>query len=162
MVAQSGHYVKRLAARQARSTHPLIKNGLTLEAFLAAHHIVVGAEGSSQELFEDALAKRGLERRCVLRIPHCMSVPFVVASTDLIGTVPRTVSAFFSGLVDLQVLDPPIDVPEFAIKQYWHRRFHHDARVIWLRTMMSEFYQNNWVAELTSQNINNAPAPPSQ
>jgi DNA-binding transcriptional LysR family regulator len=68
-------------------------------------------------------------------------VPFVVASTDLIGTVPRTVAAFFSGLVNLQVLDPPIDVPEFAVKQYWHRRFHHDARVIWLRTMMSEFYQ---------------------
>jgi hypothetical protein len=70
-----------LAARQARSTHPLIKNSLRLEAFLEAHHIVVASEGSSQELFEDALAKRGLERRCVLRIPHFMSMPFVVAST---------------------------------------------------------------------------------
>ena len=146
----------------ARTGHPLIKNGVTLEAFLEAHHVVVTLEGSSQELFEDALAKRGLERRCVLRIPHVMSVPFVVAGTDLIGTVPRSVAAFFSGLVNLQVLDPPIDVPDFAIKQYWHRRFHHDARLIWLRTMMSEFYQSNWVAELTSQNINDATAPPSQ
>jgi hypothetical protein len=34
--------------------------------------------------------------------------------------------------------------------------------VIWLRTMMSDFYQNNWVAGLTSQNANNAPALPSQ
>jgi hypothetical protein len=84
----------------ARTGHPLIKNGLTLEAFLEAHHVVVTLEGSSQELFEDALAKRGLERRCVLRIPHCMSVPFVVASTDLIGTVSRSVPAFFSGLVE--------------------------------------------------------------
>jgi hypothetical protein len=89
-------------------------------------------------------------------------VPFVVASTDLIVTVPRAVVAFFSGLVNLQVLDPPIDVPEFAVKQYWHRRFHYDARVIWLRTMMSDFYQNNWMAGLTSQNTNNAPALPSQ
>ena len=64
------------------------------------------------------MAKRGLERRCVLRIPHFMSVPFVVARTDLIVTVPRAVAAFFSGLVDLQVLDSPIDVPEFAVKQY--------------------------------------------
>ena len=108
------------------------------------------------------MAKRGLVCRCALHSPHFISVPFVVASTDLIVTVPRAVAAFFSGLVDLQVLDPPIDVPEFAIKQYWHRRFHHDARVIWLRTMMSEFYQNNWVAELTSQNANNTPAPPPQ
>jgi DNA-binding transcriptional LysR family regulator len=79
-----------------------------------------------------------------------MSVPFVVASTDLIVTVPRAVAAFFSGLVHLQVLDPPIDVLEFAIKQYWHRRFHHDARVIWLRTMMSAFHQNNWLADDTA------------
>jgi hypothetical protein len=28
--------------------------------------------------------------------------------------------------------------------------------------MMSDFYQNNWVAELTSQNRNKASAPPSQ
>jgi DNA-binding transcriptional LysR family regulator len=145
----------------ARAGHPLIKNGLTLGAFLEAHHIFVTLEGSSQELFEDALARRGLERRCVLRIPHVMSVPFVVARTDLIATVPRAVAAFFSGLVNLQVLDPPIDVPEFAVKQYWHRRFHHDARVIWLRMMIFDFHQNNWVAELTSQNINNV-APPSQ
>ena len=108
------------------------------------------------------MAKRGLERRCALRIPHFMSVPFVVASTDLIVTVPRAVAAFFSGLVNLQVLDPPIDVPKYAVKQYWHRRFHYGARVIWLRTMMSDFYQNNWVAGLTSQNANNRAALPSQ
>jgi len=138
----------------ARTGHPLIKNGLTLEVFLEAHHVVVTSEGSSQELFENALAERGLERRCALHVPHFMSVPFVVASTDLIVTVPRVVAAFFSGLANLQVLDPPIEVPEFAVKQYWHRRFHHDAGVRWLRTMMSEFYQNDWVADLTSQNTN--------
>jgi hypothetical protein len=44
------------------------------------------------------------------------------------------------------------------VRQYWHRRFHHDARAKWLRTMMSEFYQNNWVAELTSQNANKVPS----
>jgi DNA-binding transcriptional LysR family regulator len=146
----------------ARTGHPLIKNGLTLAVFLEAHHAVVALEGSSQELFEDALTKRGLERRCVLRIPHVMSVPFVVARTDLIVTVPRAVAAFFSGLVNLQVLDPPIDVPEFAVKQYWHRRFHHDARVRWLRTMISDFYQNSWVAELTLESADNAPARPAQ
>jgi DNA-binding transcriptional LysR family regulator len=146
----------------ARTGHPLIKNGLTLEAFLEAHHIIVASEGSSQELFEDALAKRGLERRCALHLPHFMSVPFVVASTDLIVTVPRAVAAVFSGLVNLQVLDPPIDVPEFAVKQYWHRRFHHDARLTWLRIMISEYYKNSWVAGLTPKNINNTPGPPSQ
>jgi hypothetical protein len=79
----------------------LIKNGLTLQAFLGENHVVVASEGRSQELFEDALAKQGLERRCVRRIPHFMSVPFVVASTVLIVTVPRAVAMFFSGLISL-------------------------------------------------------------
>jgi DNA-binding transcriptional LysR family regulator len=146
----------------ARSGHPLIENGLTLETFLEAHHVVVAAAGRSQELFEYALAKRGLERRCVLRIPHFMSVPFVVASTDLIVTVPEAVAAFFSGLVNLQVLDPPIDVPEFAVRQFWHRRFHRDARVIWLRSIMSEFYQSSRPARSASKSTKDGLTPHSQ
>jgi DNA-binding transcriptional LysR family regulator len=122
----------------ARTGHPSIRNDLTLEAFLEAHHVVVASEGRSQELFEDALAKRGLERRCVLRIPHFMSVPLVVANTNLIVTVPWQLAMLFSGLFNLRMYDPPIDAPEFAVKQYWHRRFHHDARVKWLRTVVSE------------------------
>ncbi len=142
--------------------HPLLKDGLTLEAFLQARHVVVAAEGRSQELFEDALAKRGLERRCVLRIPHFMGVPFVVANTELIVTLPRAVGTLFSGLVGLQVLDPPIDVPEFAVRQYWHRRFHHDARVIWLRTMISTLYQNKWAGVLPVWNTSSSQRLPSQ
>lgn len=124
----------------ARSGHPLIQNRLTLETFLRASHVVVAAAGRSQERFEHALAERGIERHCMLRVPHFMSVPFVVASTDLIVTVPAPVARFFAGLVNLQVLDPPIDVPEVAVKQYWHRRFHGDARVKWLRAVVSDFY----------------------
>lgn len=127
----------------ARAGHPLIENGLTLKTFLEAGHVVVAAAGRSQESFENALAKRGLERSCVLRVPHFLSVPFVVASTDLIVTVPQPVATFFAGLVNLQVLDPPIDVPELAVRQYWHRRSHRDARITWLRAIMSEFYQTN-------------------
>lgn len=137
----------------ARADHPLIGDTLTLEAFLAAHHVVVTSEGRSQELFEDALLKQGIERRCSLRIPHFMSVPFVVASTDLIVTVPRAVAVFFSGLANLRVLEPPVDVPQFTVKQFWHRRFHKDERIIWLRTMMSDYYQNDSIAHLVPQAV---------
>jgi DNA-binding transcriptional LysR family regulator len=70
-------------------------------------------------------------------------VPFVVASTDLIVTVPRAVALFFSGLANLRVLEPPFDAPEFSVRQYWHRRFQNDARVMWLRSVMAEFYQHD-------------------
>jgi hypothetical protein len=70
-----------------------------------------------------------------------MSVPFVVASTDLIVTVPRAVAEFFSGLSNLQVFEPPINAPEFSVRQYWDRRFQKDGRIVWLRSTMAELYQ---------------------
>jgi DNA-binding transcriptional LysR family regulator len=126
-----------------RRDHPLIADKLTIETFLAAHHVVVSAEGRSQELFEDELLKRGLERRCALRIPHFLSAPFVVANTDLIVTVPRAVAVFVSGLTNLQVLDPPFDAPSFTVKQFWHRRFQNDQRNVWLRNLMASLFQNS-------------------
>jgi DNA-binding transcriptional LysR family regulator len=131
----------------ARVGHPLIGETLTLEAFLAAHHVVVSSEGRSHEIFEEALAKRGLERRCALRIPHFMSVPFVVASSDLIVTVPRVVAVYFSRTSNIRVLEPPIKVPDFGVRQFWHRRFQNDPRIIWLRNVMADFYKGNWVAD---------------
>jgi DNA-binding transcriptional LysR family regulator len=129
----------------ARVGHPLVGETLTLETFLAADHVVVRAEGRSQEIFEDALAEKGLKRRCSLGIPHFMSVPFVVASSDLVATVPKAVAVSFSTLANIRVLDPPIQVPDFGVKQFWHRRFHHDPRIVWLRNILSDTYNGNWV-----------------
>jgi DNA-binding transcriptional LysR family regulator len=125
-----------------RIGHPQIGKSLTMENFMAAHHIVVNSEGRSQELFEDVLLKRGLERRCAFRTTHFLSVPFVVANTDLIVTMPRAAAVFFSRIANLRVLDPPFDAPEFAVRQFWHRRFQNDARIVWLRNMMASIYQN--------------------
>jgi hypothetical protein len=35
----------------------------------------------------------------------------------------------------------PFDPPHIAIKQFWHRKFHHDARNRWLRALACELFQ---------------------
>jgi DNA-binding transcriptional LysR family regulator len=124
----------------ARSDHSRIGERVTMEEFLAAEHIVVSQEGRSQEIAERRMAELGLVRRIALRSPHFMSVPHLVATTDLISIVPRAVGRAFLRGGRLKLLDPPFDIPKIELKQYWHRRVHTDPAVVWLRALVAKLY----------------------
>jgi len=115
----------------ARSGNPAIGRRFTAKQFLETEHAVVHAESRSQEMFEQFLRRKGMKRRIALHVSHYLSIPFVIANSDLIVTVPLAVGISFAKLTRLRVLRPPIEVPRFDIKQYWHRRVHHDPRNRW-------------------------------
>src|SRR5690606_8227097 len=108
-------------------------SALSLSQFLGMRHAVVQANGRSQELFEREMARRRLKRRVALRTPHFMSLPMIIAETDLIATVPKAVGLSFSKLTNIKVVELPFDVASYDLKQYWHRRYHNDAGNQWLR-----------------------------
>jgi hypothetical protein len=62
----------------------------------------------------------------------------VIASTDLVVTVPQPIGEVFGRIVELQVLRPPYPIPSFDIKQYWHRCQHADPGNRWLRNMVAD------------------------
>jgi DNA-binding transcriptional LysR family regulator len=131
----------------ARAGHPAVKNGLTRSVFLSLGHAVVRAEGRSQEVFEQYLIKQGIKRRIVLNVPHFMSIPLVIAKSDLIATVPLAVGASFAEFTKLKLLRPPFSLPQFDLKQHWHRRFHKDLRNAWARRMFETLFnesQDEW------------------
>ncbi len=126
----------------ARKNHPEIAGRITMEQFLNATHVVVVQPGRKQDLFERALAEQGIARRVALKVPHFISVPYLIAETDLIATVPRPLATTFAVTCDLQVLEPPMDSPLIEVKQVWHRRFDRSPRLIWLRSLVSSISQN--------------------
>ncbi|MGN5478103.1 LysR substrate-binding domain-containing protein [Cupriavidus basilensis] len=96
-----------------RKDHPRVKTErIPLAVFLELPHAVVEPEGRSHELFERLLKSKGLSRRVQLSIPHFMSVPAIVASTDMIVTVPQAVAEYFVrfGEVRIRVQPPSIRV----------------------------------------------------
>ena len=124
-----------------RSDHPLIGDSLSLEQFLEIPHAIVSSTGRSQEIFDRLLEKQGLKRKVVLTVPHFMSVPFIVASSDLIVTLPRAVATSFSKLTRVKVLQPPLKTPLFDLKQHWHERYHLDAANQWLREQIYDLFR---------------------
>jgi DNA-binding transcriptional LysR family regulator len=146
-VKGTGYFQQRLSTSGftclVRADHPKVGSTLSRADFLTLGHAVVQAEGRSQEVFEEYLKKLGLQRRVVLHVPHFMSVPLVIAQSDLVVTVPMVVGIAFAKLSTLKLVKPPFALPRFALKQHWHRRFHKDARNMWLRGMMMTLFNRD-------------------
>lgn len=125
-----------------RADHPTIGRKMTLQQFLNASHAVVEAEGRNHEIFEKLLERRGLRRRVVLSIPHFLSIPMVIADSDLVVTIPHVLADVFARSTKIRLVPPPIKVGNYDVRQYWHERFHKDAANRWLRTAIAERFKN--------------------
>ncbi len=126
-----------------RAAHPKRAARLSRDDFMTAEHAVVRAEGRSQEIFEQYLARKGIRRNIVLLTPHFLSLPIIISRSDLVATVPHAVAVYFARLSpDLTVARPPFDIGGFDVKQHWHRRFHGDSRNKWMRKQVTQLFND--------------------
>src|SRR6201998_962550 len=81
-----------------------LQDPMSIEAYAAAAHLVdaghvqVSADGVGTSVVDAILKARGLRRRIALVLPNSAGIPFVVAATDLIATLP---SRIVKGLLPL-------------------------------------------------------------
>jgi DNA-binding transcriptional LysR family regulator len=124
------------------SRHPLGKK-LSASAYEHCGHAVATTPARSTVLLEKFLVRKKVERRVVLRTPHYLALPSVVAKTDLIATVPMAVAGQLAESTDIQVLALPFVPPRFAVQQHWHRTVHKDPRNQWLRAEVHALFSGD-------------------
>ncbi|HEY6126189.1 MAG TPA: LysR substrate-binding domain-containing protein, partial [Steroidobacteraceae bacterium] len=125
-----------------RADHPVKSARLTQKQFRQLDHAVVRAESRTEEVIERFLARHRIQRRVTLTTPHFASVPPIVEQSDLVVTVPVPLARYFSTVsAGIRIIRPPFEAPSIELKQIWHRKFHHDARSRWLRTLMCGLFQ---------------------
>lgn len=133
----------------ARADHPIRGETLSMEQFLACEHAVVQAESRTQELFERFLVRKSIQRRIAFHTPHFMSLPFIIARSDLIATVPHALALGYTrSFENLKLMRPVLALPKFDLRQHWHRRFNNDPKCRWLRSLVSELFndqEDEWV-----------------
>ena len=114
-----------------RAGHPGLKRRPTLSQFCKLAHVIVSPDGGGFHGATDtALAEQGLARQVALSVPHFLFLSAVLASTDLVAMVP---SRLVRGNPELQVIEPPLDVPGFEMFMVWPERIHRDPGHRWLR-----------------------------
>ncbi|MGE0113849.1 MAG: LysR family transcriptional regulator [Steroidobacteraceae bacterium] len=121
-----------------RARHPVVRSKLTQAQFRELPHAIIYTEGRSHEIVEHYLRQHGIRRRESLRSRHLLSIPMVIESTDLIVTLPKYVGDIFARSANIRVLRPPYPLPQFDIKQYWHRCQHEDPGNRWLRAIVQK------------------------
>lgn len=131
--------------------NPHVKGKLTLSRFLQAPHVDVSTPGRSGEIVLQYMAKRKMARNVVLRVSRFLSLLDIVSKSDLIAIVPAEVGESFRLARDLAVHQLPFESPTFRLQQHWHKRFHDDASVRWLRNLVHLLFKDAGVPELQSR-----------
>jgi DNA-binding transcriptional LysR family regulator len=119
--------------------HPRIKKTLTRRAYEAEGHVVI-IGGTGAELLASTLKRAKVTRRVVLELPGFLGLGAIVASTDLVATLPRQIGEALAASAGLTVHACPIAVPPFTVKQHWHARAHQDGANRWLRSVVASLF----------------------
>jgi DNA-binding transcriptional LysR family regulator len=141
-----------------RKGHPAICSGLTRSVYAALGHAVVKTAARSTSLLEDALERERIQRKVVLGTPSHLSLPAIVARSDLVATVPMAFAVEASKTHSVAVLPLPIRPPAFPIHVYWHRRTHREPGHQWLRAQIKQLFNADTVTPGKSP-ASNRPAP---
>lgn len=113
---------------------PLARNGMTLEDFAAARHILVSYEGMYRPPYVNWLESEGLRYDPVLDLASTSEIERFVRGTDLVATVGSRLAASYSNRV--AVIAAPFK-HHMDMYMYWTSRTHQAENMRWIREIVA-------------------------
>ena len=121
-----------------RRGHPLAKRKrFTMAMLLDYPHLAVSAAGGPTQIFDDRLAKHGLERHAEVILTSFTAVPHMLRGSDMIGVFTRFAADAFTAADGLVKRPLPLDVGNITTNLIWHARNDRDPRHAWLRAQIT-------------------------
>ncbi|MDP9996194.1 DNA-binding transcriptional LysR family regulator [Variovorax boronicumulans] len=127
----------------AAQNHPRIGARLARKRFEAEAHAVVSTSGTGHAIVDTTIARLGLKRDVVVRLSSFLSVARIVAHTELLVVVPRILGKVLATQEPVKLLELPFALPDYAVKQHWHERFHADPGNAWLRRTLAQLFSGS-------------------
>ncbi|MCE0496223.1 LysR substrate-binding domain-containing protein [Vibrio salinus] len=109
---------------------------LNLEAFLKYPHILVTPWNEKQGIVDDTLAKRNKKRKVAITLPSVLSAPYLLKETNYLLALPDIYARTLTESLNIVCFKPPIAIPDFQIKLYWHKIKEKDAKISWLINLL--------------------------
>lgn len=117
-----------------RQKHPAIDRGtMSLETFANLPHALVTLRRDTTGEIDKLLAQRHLQRRVAITTPHMLALPAILATTDLVATVPYRVAAQLARLHNLDLFELPIKTEAWTVSMLWSKLADKDAANSWFR-----------------------------
>jgi len=121
-----------------RKDHPEVGRRLSLDRFTRLGHVVFGGAGSIDPEIDRALRARSRTRRATLEVPSLLPIPWLVARSDLVATVPALLLGLDRERLPLARHRPPLPLDPTSGSLVWHERTHHDSAHAWLREVVED------------------------
>lgn len=87
---------------------------------------------------ERALDELGVRRNVQVTTVGWLSLPFVVAGTDLVAMIPERLARRVAGPAGISVVEPPFGLVELVEEAWWHPLRAHDPALLWLRGVLHQ------------------------
>jgi DNA-binding transcriptional LysR family regulator len=105
-----------------------------------ATHVRVESAGTSHGQVDETLERLGVTRRVALTVPHYVALGHVLASADLLATVPERFAERVTTPFGLVARPLTIRLPTSTIFQLWHSHQHQDPGHQWLREQVAHLF----------------------
>ena len=122
----------------ARSGHPKVNGGLSVDDFLALEHVALRPTRTHIPMIERELEKQGLERKVVTEVSHLLAMPGIVASTDLVACLPERLAKIYARQMGLAICANPVFSHPVPVYQMWHKHLDDDAGHAWFRGLLQQ------------------------
>lgn len=120
--------------------NPVVRQGLTVEGFLSAPHVVVRAPAMGDRFIVKALGKLASRRRVAAEVQHYLSVPMILRDSPFLAVTSASVAAALAAPNELAALPLPFKIAPLTIRQFWHKRWNNDPGHRWLRTCIASLF----------------------
>ena len=117
----------------SRRDHPSLTEKLSLETYLSLSHVALIPRPDTMPMIDLALQKRGKSRRIAVRVPHFLSMPLMVQSSDMLCTLPKRMAHLYADHFRLRSFAVPLRIPRFPVYLIWPESIRHDAGHKWFR-----------------------------
>ena len=122
-----------------RKDHPVIREHITLEQFMQHSHarLEVAPHGMSGRVIDEAVARAGGKLHIAMLAQNYGAVLNTVAQSNLFAMVSERMLKSSRNPLALQILEPPLKLPDMRMNLFWHERTHKDPRHRWFRQLIT-------------------------
>jgi DNA-binding transcriptional LysR family regulator len=122
-----------------RKGHPALANGLTKLLYQTLPQVAVAAVRTSSILpVNERLEAVGMTRIVKFTVPGLLSLLQMVASGDVVASLPRCTAQLCQKWADIEIHALPFELGKVQFFMVWHERFDADTGHGWLRQTMRE------------------------
>jgi DNA-binding transcriptional LysR family regulator len=119
-----------------RPEHPLVTRDITLDAYLAARHVVVSRSGFEEDAVDLPFLPQGMTRTVASVVGGFAPALSLARGADLVATVPeRHTTVLRDGMTTFAV---PAPTQAFTVSMLWHPRLDADPGHRWLRGIVRD------------------------